>query len=216
MLAQRENVYWILLDKVGITPKSLQGFCTMLQREQDVKRTLMRYFIVFGILLIACTNLAYGMDQMCEKRTDNCTTEFSFILGVSNVAGVGVFATHDIPKGTKVFFIPKKKCKIKDIPKQFLMYVVYVNDEECFCPTQFDRIDVLWYINHSYDPNVIESDDIIIAARDIKAGEEILFDYNQLNEPEHLKEPYYLMRFSKNSFKMNEKVEGEGKTLNLE
>ena len=31
----------------------------------------------------------------------------------------------------------------------------------------------------------------IYALEDIKAGEEILIDYNCLNEPEHLKEDYY-------------------------
>lgn len=151
----------------------------------------MRYLIIFKILLITYTHFIYGDEIMKEKKTDSCITEYSFILGVSNVEGIGVFATHDIPKGTKVIFITNKKLKIKDIPKPFLKYVVYINDEECLGPNQFDRMGVLWYINHSDDPNVIELDGFIVAARDIKEGEEILFDYNQLDEPEQFKEAYF-------------------------
>lgn len=49
-----------------------------------------------------------------------------------------------------------------------------------------------WYINHSREPNIHKiGEDHIVTSRAIKAGEEILIDYNQLNEPEHLKEDYY-------------------------
>ncbi len=149
----------------------------------------MRFIIC--VLLIFCGNLTYGMNSMSKNQTGECISEYSFILGVSKVAGIGVFATHDIPKGTMIFFIEQKVSKIKDVPEKFLPYVVYLNDEECLRPMRFDRMSVLWYINHSNNPNAIDLVDTIIAAKDIKAGEEILVDYNQLNEPDSFKEPYY-------------------------
>jgi len=48
-----------------------------------------------------------------------------------------------------------------------------------------------WYINHSSDPNIGKNTDGFITVRAIKAGYEILLDYNELNEPENLKEAYY-------------------------
>lgn len=108
--------------------------------------------------------------------------------------GVGVFAAHDIPRGAKVFTgeFSKRRMLLKDIPPEFIKYCVYINDEECFCPERFDRMEIGWYINHSDHPNISKlSDDDVVAVQDIKAGDEILINYNQLNEPEHLKEAYY-------------------------
>lgn len=121
-------------------------------------------------------------------------TEFTFILKPSPIGGIGMFATHHIPKGmqfaNKKF--TKKKRKTKDVPEEFLKYCIHLNDEECLTPEQFDHMEIGWYVNHSDHPNVIRfSDENIVAARDIAAGEEIFIDYNQLNEPESLKERYY-------------------------
>ncbi len=121
-------------------------------------------------------------------------TEFSFILGPSPISGIGVFTTHDIPKGTKVFSgtHTPRKMNTKDIPDEFLKYCVFLNDEECVGPERFDRMEIGWYLNHSDNPNVsITPKKRMVAICDIKAGEEIVLDYNDLNEPEHLKEAYY-------------------------
>lgn len=121
-------------------------------------------------------------------------SEFSFILKPSPIGGIGVFATHDIPSGKRIFSgeFTRRKMKTKDLPLEFRKYVIFINDEECFCPERFDRMEIGWYINHSDTPNITEiSDKHLVALRDIKAGEEILLDYNELNEPEHLKESYY-------------------------
>lgn len=121
-------------------------------------------------------------------------TEFSFILGVSQACGIGVFATHDIPKGTLVFSgsHSPRKIKTKDVPKDFLKYCIFLNDEECLIPERFDRMEIGWYLNHSDSPNISRTlEKRMITIRDIKAGEEILCDYNELDEPEHLKEDYY-------------------------
>jgi SET domain-containing protein len=121
-------------------------------------------------------------------------TEFSFILKPSPIGGIGVFATHDIPAGKQAFsgqFSPRKMA-IKDVHADFLKYCIFVNDEECLCPERFDRMEIGWFLNHSDKPNIAKNaEGLTIAVRDIKAGDEILCDYNQLNEPDHLKEAYY-------------------------
>jgi SET domain-containing protein len=121
-------------------------------------------------------------------------TEFSVILKPSTVSGIGVFAIHAIPAGTQVFvgkFSPRKM-EIKSIPPELIKYCIFLNDKECLCPERFDRMEIGWYINHSDKPNISKtSEGHIVSIRNIKADEEILIDYNQLNEPEHLKEPYY-------------------------
>ena len=121
-------------------------------------------------------------------------TEFSFILGPSQIGGLGVFATHDISKGMKIFSGTHsvRTMNTKDIPIEFLKYCIFLNDEECKCPERFDRMEIGWYLNHSKEPNVsITPEKRMVAICDIKAGEEILLDYNELNEPEHLKEAYF-------------------------
>jgi SET domain-containing protein len=121
-------------------------------------------------------------------------TEFSFILKPSAVRGIGVFATHDIPAGTRVFadFTPRKM-NIKDVPPEFRSYCVFINNDECFCPERFDRMEIIWYINHSDKPNVTKTPEPhrLVTLRKINAGEEILMDFNEYKEPEHLKESYY-------------------------
>lgn len=127
-------------------------------------------------------------------------TEFSFILKPSQISGIGVFATHDISKGTILFSGThvQRKLNRKDIPAEFLSYCVLLNDEECIAPERFDRIEIGWYLNHSNEPNVaIMSDYRMVAIHDIKAGDEIFVDYNELKEPEHLRDDYYTVRTSK-------------------
>jgi len=120
-------------------------------------------------------------------------TEFSFILKPSILGGIGVFSTHDIPAETPLFSgkPTSRRMKIKDIPVDFIKYCIFINDDECLCPERFDRMGIGWYINHSNDPNIGKKADRFITIRAIKSGEEILLDYNELNEPENLKEAYY-------------------------
>lgn len=123
-------------------------------------------------------------------------TECSFILAPSAIAGIGVFAAHDIPKDALLFNSLKfevRKKKIKDIPATFIKYCIFVDDDHCICPERFDRMEIGWYINHSDKPNIDKNaQGKLIAIRHIKVNEEILIDYNLLNEPEHLKEDYYI------------------------
>ncbi len=165
------------------------------------------------VLALSFQISAEAISQTEKSNTDNNDsavkwTEFSFILKPSSLEGVGVFATHDIPSGTKILTqdINVRTLKIKDIPAELLKYCIYSNEEECICPERFDRMEIGWYyLNHSVNPNIAK-ESITPAAliegkathsiscyaiKDIKTGDEILINYNDLNEPEHLKENFY-------------------------
>lgn len=133
-------------------------------------------------------------------------SEFFCVIKPSPLGGVGVFATCDIHKNTQLFTNPFKirLLKSKDIPEEFIQYCARINDTDCLCPERFDRMEIGWYINHSFEPNIArksveytakeihrEKARPFYAVRDIRAGEEILVDYTYLKEPEHLKEEFY-------------------------
>lgn len=126
--------------------------------------------------------------------TSTSWSEFSIALKPSPIGGIGVFATHFIKAGTRIFtgeFVRKKRL-IKDIPESFRKYCIYINDEECYSPERFDRMETGWFLNHSDHPNMGKNvEGLLVALRDIQADEEILVDYNRYEEPEHLKEDYY-------------------------
>ena len=158
-------------------------------------------------LLLFCFFISHtSFSDEPEKETPMQSSEFSFMLKPSPLNGVGVFATHDILAGTHVFNsnFEIRTMKIKDVPVPLLQYCIYINDEECLCPERFDRMEIGWYINHSSTPNIARKyavsnaeavanieKRIFHAIQDIKAGEEILLNYNCLDEPENLKEGYY-------------------------
>ena len=124
----------------------------------------------------------------------NKITELSLMLKPSSINGIGVFAVHDIAKNTQFVYCDfvMRKLLIKDVPKEFIHYCILMNDTECLAPERFDRMEVGWYLNHSDKANIKKiSEKDVIAIEDIKAGEEILMNYNELNEPEHLKQTYY-------------------------
>ncbi|HTE22302.1 MAG TPA: SET domain-containing protein-lysine N-methyltransferase [Candidatus Limnocylindria bacterium] len=126
------------------------------------------------------------------------TNEFSFVLKPSTVpgAGVGIFAVHDIAEGTKVTalfsdgFVTSRR-KVSEIPKIFLDYCIARDNDEYDCPRQFNRMEIGWYLNHSATPNLRIDTDAHYTTRDIKAGEEVLINYNELDEPEDRKQAYY-------------------------
>jgi SET domain-containing protein len=125
------------------------------------------------------------------------TDEFSFILRPSE-HGVGVFAAHPIKSGSylRLFGDEKERehrmrpLKQEEVPKVFSQYCV-AREGYLSCPLDFGNMPVGWYLNHSKIPNAIHRDYHWYALRDIKEGEEILINYNSLEEPENSKEDYY-------------------------
>ena len=125
---------------------------------------------------------------------------FLFILKPSAGKGVGVFAVQSIPKSLIVFpsWRNMVRRKLSEIPKNFHHFCIHINDEYVLCPWSFDNLSLDYYINHSFEPNIIINlQNQMVTCRDINPGEEILIDYNQYNEPEHLKSDYYKIKLEK-------------------
>ena len=125
------------------------------------------------------------------------TNEFSFILKPSE-HGIGVFAVHDIKKGTylKLFgnqglMKMSRVMKKVDIPEIFRQYCANRENGLVEGPLDFGAMQVGWYLNHSKNCNSSHNDYKFYANQDILAGEEILIDYNTLEEPEEEKDAYY-------------------------
>jgi len=125
------------------------------------------------------------------------TDEFSFMLKPSK-HGIGVFAAHDIKKGTflRLFGDEKKienRAAMRDkkaVPEPFRQYCMNRGDK-LICPKDFGNMSVGWHMNHSKNPNAVHKNYDWYASRDISAGEEITIDYNTLEEPEKAREEYY-------------------------
>ena len=133
--------------------------------------------------------------------------EYSLMLRPSAVHGLGVFAVYDIPAGVLLFHhtSASRRVETKTVPVEWQKYCIHLNEHESIVPEKFDRMEIGWFINHSVQPNVghktvLSSLDRladvgdarkIYTLRAIKAGEEILMDYNDLGEPESAKEDYF-------------------------
>lgn len=137
-------------------------------------------------------NLILFTMVVCQCAAEEWT-EFSAALKPTTSRGIGLFVTHDIAKGTQVFGECKYRMyKLKDLPEDLRKYCHFLSEEDGLGPERFDRMEAIWYINHSKDPNVMEiEENVWFAVKDIQAGDELLMDYNQLGEPDHLKEWYY-------------------------
>ena len=130
---------------------------------------------------------------ICGGMNQSGTNEFSFLLKPSKY-GVGVFAAHDIVKGTYLKLFGDESVRTmqrSEVPEIFQDYCVG-KGEMLTCPTDFSAMHVGWYLNHSKDGfNAKHQNFKWFASRDIKAGEEMLVDYNTLEENEEDKQDYY-------------------------
>ena len=141
--------------------------------------------------------LCYNFGIIEIYMTENSTNEFSFVLKPSD-HGVGVFAVHDIKKGTYLRMFGDEKelehrtrtMAKKDVPEFFQSFCI-MKENYLICPPDFGAMPVGWHLNHSKNPNAAHRNLHWYAARDIKSGEEILIDYNTLGEPKKAKEDYY-------------------------
>jgi len=120
-------------------------------------------------------------------------------LGLSDIAGIGLFADQDIPKGTVTWRFMRDfdqlltKKKIDSLPepaRSKLLDHVYLNEADGFFVLCADNAR---FMNHADEPNTagvhepgaIEGYDIAI--RDIRAGEEMTCDYRTFDAHVDLK-----------------------------
>ena len=109
-------------------------------------------------------------------------------LGLSKISGIGLYADNFIPKGTIIWrFVPNldlkfnedeyKTFKLKHNCERLDNYIYKSKISSCYILCSDDAR----FINHSYEPNTIDTMDDIegltIACKDIYPGEEITSDY---------------------------------------
>ncbi|MEJ7645764.1 MAG: SET domain-containing protein-lysine N-methyltransferase [Chryseolinea sp.] len=127
-------------------------------------------------------------EQLLHELSNNTYV----ILRPSPIAGIGVFALRDIPKGTRSMFsaphredrwisVPKEEVKMLSESIQFLIgnYCLF-DDENYFVPDHgFKKVDLCLFLNHGDDPNVISINDgeYFEAIKEIAEGEELLLYY---------------------------------------
>ncbi|MDB5313899.1 MAG: hypothetical protein JWO38_8101 [Gemmataceae bacterium] len=105
-------------------------------------------------------------------------------------AGVGVFATMDIPRGTvlkglfgdeDVRWLSWEAFAALDLPADLKDHFPVRYDTGCYLPRDFNRMSVGWFLNHSPEPNLAHDPGYdYYALRDLVAGEELLINYDDL------------------------------------
>jgi hypothetical protein len=127
------------------------------------------------------------------------TNSNSFILKPSTIpdSGIGVFILHDVTKCTPLaLFTDSFEESLYDeneIPKELQGFCLGHESGKILCPKHFNRLDIGNYINHSLknvNTKYIEGSGYL-ALRNIKAGEELFANYNELNESEEKRGEYY-------------------------
>jgi SET domain-containing protein len=132
-----------------------------------------------------------------EELLNELTQNSYVTLKPSPIAGIGVFAICDIPKGTRTMF---SKPDVNDrwitvgmhevllLPEHVQKLIgnfCLFDKENYFVPDHgFKKIDISLFLNHADNPNIISLNDgsYFEATRDILAEEELLIDYGTIVE----------------------------------
>lgn len=114
-------------------------------------------------------------------------------LQPSTIHGIGVFAVKDIPKGCRDIFskneiewvkVPIHEVEqLPDHSKNLVETYCLYDEKHYFVPSHgFKMVDMVNYLNHSSNPNIIPVNDgeHYEAIADIPAGTELLVNYRQL------------------------------------
>jgi hypothetical protein len=118
-------------------------------------------------------------------------TEYFVKAAPSTIHGVGVFAVSAIPEGGTVQlwseeelrFVPKP---LEGVLGQMVWMFGVETDGGFWCPKDFNRAEIGWYINHSDDPNMTYANQITLRARRaIAPGEELTVNYVEIEGPYH-------------------------------
>jgi SET domain-containing protein len=128
-----------------------------------------------------------------EELLKELAEETFITLRSSTVHGIGVFALRDIPKGCKTIFSRNVgnwiKVPIRDIENlpeasRNLVETYCLYDEtDYYLPDYgFKVMDMVNYLNHSSNPNVISVNDgeYFESIRDIAEGEELFVNYGDI------------------------------------
>ena len=121
------------------------------------------------------------------------------ILKQSKIHGVGVFTTKKIDKGIdieKEFNIPDDSVLRKKVTKPLEKRYCCKYKDGYYCPENFNRMSLWWYLNHSKNPNIdVETRyNPYMTNRIIKANEELTINYEYLNDDDYNKPDKRTMR----------------------
>ena len=119
------------------------------------------------------------------------------VLKPSKIHGIGCFTVKEIRKGEVVKNLwDNKDCKFVHnrrklficlkYPERKFLYETYCikTTNGWWCPLDFRKISVAWYLNHSDKPNLASNDEgcTYYAIRNIKTGKELTIDYKKLDK----------------------------------
>lgn len=126
---------------------------------------------------------------------DELNNHTYIMLKPSPIAGIGVFAIKNIPRGCRDMFskpdkqenwIKLSKAEVELLPQHSKLlienYCLY-DAENYFVPDHgFKKVDLSLFLNHSDNPNVISIQDgeYFEAIHDIANGEELFIDYGEI------------------------------------
>lgn len=109
-------------------------------------------------------------------------TRIHLILKPSSIEGVGVFTLSPIRQGDRVplFEVDDSttisRSENAELPRAYSRYHVPDAEERWWGPSDYHRMSIGWFLNHSRTPNVDVRNNYA-ALRDIAVGEELTIDY---------------------------------------
>jgi SET domain-containing protein len=118
----------------------------------------------------------------------------------SPIHGLGAFALKDIPKGTRIIEYTGEKISNAEADRRYddarmpdhHTFLFILNSKQCV-DAAFNGNEAR-FINHSCDPNaetfIIRGHIWIEALRDIRAGDEITYDYMYEDDPKYTDKDY--------------------------
>ncbi len=131
-----------------------------------------------------------------RKLIENLRNEVYVRIMPSPIAGVGVFAIRDIPKGVNPFgeykmnFVKISLDEIRNDPlipppvKKYVQDMCVIEDGCIYLPScGINNIHLDFFFNCSAAPNVqYGDDDYFITTRKVRAGEELTVNYETYND----------------------------------
>lgn len=113
--------------------------------------------------------------------------------------GKGIFAAKDIPANDILIVMGGYIIDIEaenNLDEFQIDKPIEISDVFSFCPKQLSDMDLMpqHYVNHSCEPNAgFKGSNFMVAMRDIKEGEEVLYDYAMIIASNPDSENYFEM-----------------------
>ncbi|ADO67451.1 hypothetical protein crov417 [Cafeteria roenbergensis virus] len=159
----------------------------------------MEIVIIGGLIL---STILYGKNTLKKPNQTggNKINETLYKVAPSPLEGVGLFALGDIKEGTHILEDRIKPTgnfynteELKHLNQNFVRtmqdYWCLSSDGKTFIPNNPHILSPVNFINHSDNPNVKHMGNYFLVIKNIKEGEEILENYNQVCKGAHIMLP---------------------------